>query len=56
SIKPLVDKVLEVMKHLNMGDNAIAEDRILDFLGEHDLEACFDEEDLEEVHLKRACM
>ncbi|KAH9327923.1 hypothetical protein KI387_000031, partial [Taxus chinensis] len=54
STKPSVDKVLQVVKHLTMGDSAMAEDKVMDLLGELGLEARFHEEESKEVQLECA--
>ncbi|KAH9298003.1 hypothetical protein KI387_029685, partial [Taxus chinensis] len=51
---PSVDNSLQVVKCLTMGDSAMAEDRLLELLGEPGLEACFKEEveEAEEIQLE----
>ncbi|KAH9311554.1 hypothetical protein KI387_026589, partial [Taxus chinensis] len=44
STKPSIDKALQGIKCLTMGDSARMEDRLLELLGEPGLEACFEEE------------
>ncbi|KAH9298978.1 hypothetical protein KI387_030660, partial [Taxus chinensis] len=44
STKPSVDKALQVVKCLTMGDSAMVEDMLLELLGGPSLEARFEEE------------
>lgn len=47
STKPFVNEVLQVFKHLTVGDNSMVEDRLLKLLGEPYFEACFNGEELQ---------
>ncbi|KAH9313631.1 hypothetical protein KI387_022258, partial [Taxus chinensis] len=52
STKPSLDRALQVVKCLTMGDSAMTKDRNLDLLGELGLAPCFDEEYSEEMQLE----
>ncbi|KAH9303725.1 hypothetical protein KI387_008129, partial [Taxus chinensis] len=56
STKPSVDKALQTIKSLIIGDNAKVEDRLLELLGKPYVETCLNEEESEEVHLEHACI
>ncbi|KAH9313360.1 hypothetical protein KI387_028395, partial [Taxus chinensis] len=51
-----MDKASQVIKSLTMGDSVMAEDILLELLGEPYLETHLNEEELEEIKLERAYM
>ncbi|KAH9287579.1 hypothetical protein KI387_031696, partial [Taxus chinensis] len=57
STKPSVDKALQGIKHLTMGDSSRIEDRLLELLGELGLGVHFEEiEEIEESQLECTCL